>query len=108
MNHRPATTPIHEIMTHAPVTVTTHTTVGDLVALFDRHDFNAFPVVDEHGALRGIVSKLDVLRLFRPDASFRIPDFATISSVRVEPGRSVAAAEVRDGGGAGSYPEVTR
>lgn len=83
MNHRPATTPIHEIMTHAPVTVTTHTTVGDLMTLFDRHDFNAFPVVDEHSALRGIVSKRDVLRLFRPDASFRIPDFATISSVRV-------------------------
>jgi len=42
-----------------------------------------FPVTDRHGVLRGIVAKLDVLRLFRPDEQFRIPEFATISSTRV-------------------------
>jgi len=38
--------------------------VTDLLALFDRHDYNAFPVVGPEGGLVGIVSKLDVLRLF--------------------------------------------
>lgn len=83
MNHRPPTTPVHEVMTHTPITVSPDTTVGDLMALFDRHDFNAFPVVDDRSVLLGIVSKLDVLRLFRPDASFRIPDLARISATRV-------------------------
>jgi CBS domain-containing protein len=43
------------------------TSIADLRALFDRFDFNAFPVVDEQGVLCGIVSKLDLLRSFRPD-----------------------------------------
>ena len=36
----------------------------DLLTLFDRHDYNAFPVVGQGGELVGIVSKLDVLRRF--------------------------------------------
>lgn len=83
MSHRPPTAPLHEVMTQAPVTVRSQTTVRELLALFDRHDFNAFPVVDEAGVLQGIVSKLDVLRLFQPDAAFRVPDFGAIASTRV-------------------------
>lgn len=83
MNHAPPTTPVHEVMTQSPISVTPDTTVGELMALFDRHDFSAFPVTDRQGVLRGIVAKLDVLRLFRPDERFRIPAFATIASTRV-------------------------
>ena len=56
-------TAVHEVMTPYPVTVAPTTPVGDLVARFDRHDFNTFPVVDERGRLVAIVSKLDVLDL---------------------------------------------
>ncbi|HYL22744.1 MAG TPA: CBS domain-containing protein [Gemmatimonadales bacterium] len=83
MNKRSATMPVHEVMTRAPVTVTAATTTGDLMALFERHDFNAFPVVDAQGVVRGIVTKLDVLRLFRPDRNLRVPDFPLLSSGRV-------------------------
>lgn len=55
---------VHQVMTSSPVTVRPATSVGDLLALFDRHDVNAFPVVDERGHLLGIVSKLDVLEHF--------------------------------------------
>lgn len=68
------TTPVLEVMTRAPITVTARTTVAELMTLFDRHDFNAFPVIDEDGALCGIVTKLDVLRLLRPDWDFEVPD----------------------------------
>jgi CBS domain-containing protein len=77
------TMPVLEVMTRTPLTVTPQTTVGDLMALFDRHDFNAFPVVDEEGVLCGIVTKLDVLRLLRPDLDVRIPGWATLSSASV-------------------------
>lgn len=83
MNTRLTTMRIHEVMTRAPITVAPTTTIGDLMALFERHDFNAFPVVDARGEVRGIVTKLDVLRLLRPDAELRIPDFPTLFSGRV-------------------------
>lgn len=77
------TTPVLEVMTRTPVTVTPQTTVGDLMALFDRHNFNAFPVVDADRVLCGIVTKLDVLRLLRPDWGLEIPDSRTLSSASV-------------------------
>jgi len=75
------TTPVLEVMTRAPITVTSQTTVGELIALFDRYDFNAFPVVGDGHTLSGIVTKLDVLRLLRPDWAFEVND--SLSSTRV-------------------------
>lgn len=83
MNTHVATTPIHEVMTRAPVTVTRGTSVLDVMALFERHDFNAFPVVDASGLVLGIVTKLDVLRLLRRDAGLAIPDAAALATMRV-------------------------
>jgi CBS domain-containing protein len=77
------TTAVLEVMTRAPVTVTPQTTIRDLMALFDRHNFNAFPVVDHEGMLCGIVTKLDVLRLLRPDWDLRIPDSRMLLSASV-------------------------
>lgn len=57
-------TAVHEVMSPAPITVTSSTSVTDLLTLFDRHDYNAFPVLGPKGRLVGIVSKLDLLRLF--------------------------------------------
>jgi CBS domain-containing protein len=54
---------VHDMMSTSPVTVGPMTSIGNLLALFDRHDFNAFPVVDHGNRLVGIISKLDVLRL---------------------------------------------
>ena len=69
---------IREIMTRSPVTVGPQTEVRKLKSLFDEHDFNAFPVVDEHGLLRGIVSTLDILRLFRPSGGLYYPDLRVL------------------------------
>jgi CBS domain-containing protein len=53
---------VYDMMSSSPVTVEPTTSIGDLLALFDRHDFNAFPVVGQHNRLVGIVSKVDVLK----------------------------------------------
>jgi CBS domain-containing protein len=58
---------IRDIMTPSPITVRPDTRIAELKALFVRYDFNAFPVVNDQGVLQGIVSKLDLLRAFRPD-----------------------------------------
>jgi CBS domain-containing protein len=62
---------VYDIMSPSPVTVEPTTSIGDLLALFDRHDFNAFPVVKHHHRLVGIVSKLDVLKRLLDRASTR-------------------------------------
>jgi CBS domain-containing protein len=77
------TKPVYDVMTRAPMTVTPQTQVRDLVALFDRYDFNAFPVVDQNGIVRGIVTKLDVLRLLRPDENLFVPGLARMGSAQV-------------------------
>jgi len=50
-------------MTRTVTTVTRQTTLRELEALFEKHDFNSFPVMEE-GRMVGIVTKFDFLRAF--------------------------------------------
>ena len=52
-----------QYMTREVVTVARSVTLSELQALFEKHDFNAFPVV-EQGKMLGIVTKFDFLRAF--------------------------------------------
>jgi CBS-domain-containing membrane protein len=52
-----------QYMTRSVITVTRQLTMRELEQLFEKHDFNSFPVVEE-GNILGIVSKLDFLRTF--------------------------------------------
>jgi CBS domain-containing protein len=63
-----------QYMTPAVETVTRQVTLRDLEALFEKHDFNAFPVV-EAGRLLGIVTKFDFLRAFAFTTSQIVPHF---------------------------------
>ena len=54
---------VGQYMTHSVKTVTRQVTLRELEALFEQHDFNAFPVMEERKML-GIVSKFDFLRAF--------------------------------------------
>jgi CBS domain-containing protein len=94
---------VFDIMSTSPVRVEPTTSIRSLLALFDRHDFNAFPVVGPHNRLVGIVSKLDVLkRLLDQRASSRSPtsavatacvaDMMSRKAVFIEPRDAVTAA----------------
>ena len=56
---------VREIMTSEVVTVNPETDLRTLKEMFERYDFNSFPVV-EGGRMVGIVSKLDLLKAFSP------------------------------------------
>jgi CBS domain-containing protein len=58
-------TRVNDIMSSAPKSVHTSTTIAQLLELFDRHDFNAFPVTNAANELVGIVTKVDLLRALR-------------------------------------------
>ena len=75
---------VHDVMSAAPVTVSPATSVVDLLARFDRHDFNAFPVVNQQGHVVGVVSKLDVLNAFLADRESSRPAHGAVGTERVE------------------------
>jgi CBS-domain-containing membrane protein len=76
---------VREVMTRRPKTVGPKTDVRTLKAMFEIYEFNAFPVVDGRQILLGVVTRLDFLRMFRPDEAHRwIPDLRTLWAERVE------------------------
>lgn len=83
MKRHVLTTPVSDVMTRAPLTVTRETTIDEIMTLFDRYDLNAFPVVDQAGMLSGIVTRLDLLRLLRAQGNLEAPDPGVLSSRRV-------------------------
>jgi CBS domain-containing protein len=63
-----------QFMTRTVKAVARQTTMRELDALFEKHDFNAFPVV-EKGKMLGIVSKFDFLRAFAFTSSQMVPHY---------------------------------
>jgi len=61
-------------MTSTVQTVTRKVTLRDLEALCEKHDFNAFPVM-EAGKMLGIVTKFDFLQAFAFTTSQIVPHF---------------------------------
>lgn len=55
---------VREIMTKDPATLSLSATIQDALLLIERKRVGAFPVVDEHSKLMGIVSDRDLLNAF--------------------------------------------
>jgi CBS domain-containing protein len=70
-------------MTRDVTTVTRELTVRELGAMFDRDDFNTYPV-EEDGQIAGIVTKFDMLKCFAFTPSQMVPRYADLM------GRTVA------------------
>jgi CBS domain-containing protein len=87
---------VGQYMTKSVMRVTGQVTLRELEALFEKYDFNAFPV-QENGKLLGIVTKFDWLRAFAFTTGQVVPhynelmgrtaaDVMTEAVVHVEPG----------------------
>jgi CBS domain-containing protein len=70
---------VRQFMTGTVVTVNRRTTMRELAALFEKHDFNAFPVVED-GKLVGIITKFDFLRAFAFTTSQVVPHYNELMS----------------------------
>jgi CBS domain-containing protein len=75
---------VRDVMSTGLKTVGPKTSVRTLQGLFATHGFNAFPVVDDAGVLIGIVTKLDLLRIFRHDRARRRPSLSELFAEYVE------------------------
>jgi CBS domain-containing protein len=65
---------VGQYMTRSVKTVTRQVTLRELEALFEQHDFNAFPVT-EGGKMLGIVTKFDFLRAFAFTTGQMVPHY---------------------------------
>jgi CBS domain-containing protein len=68
---------IEEVMTKDVITVKKDTTLKELRDLFEKYDFNVFPVL-ENGEIIGVVTKLNFLKIFSFDPERLIPDLKSI------------------------------
>ena len=84
MARRVAPRLIRDVMSARPKTVGPKTSVRDLQGFFASYNFNAFPVVNEASILLGIVTKLDLLRIFRHDRARLRPSLTALFAEHVE------------------------
>ena len=69
-------------MTSAATTVTRERTVRDVSNMFDRDDFNCYPV-EEDGQVVGVVTKFDLLKCFVFTPSQMIPPYEQLMKRKV-------------------------
>jgi CBS domain-containing protein len=72
-----------QFMTRTITTVEPQTTMSELGGLFEKHDFNAFPVMED-GKVLGIVTKFDFLRAFAFTSSQAVPHYDELMRRPVE------------------------
>jgi CBS domain-containing protein len=73
---------VSDAMTRPVTTLSPDATVADLEDLFERYDYNSFPVV-ERDRLVGIVTKLDFLRNFIFTADTVVPHYRDLMQHRI-------------------------
>jgi CBS domain-containing protein len=85
--------PVGELMSKPVVTVKTETSIEALTELMAAHDYNAFPVVNDVGVLQGLVTRLDLFKLYLLSYHRFIPSLEAtwVSSVGAIMSRGVIA-----------------
>lgn len=73
---------VGQYMTPSPMTIGPDITLRELEALFENHDFNAFPVTTD-GQLVGLVTKFDFLKAFAFATTQMVPQYDALMSRKV-------------------------
>ncbi|MCQ5375465.1 MAG: CBS domain-containing protein [Methanomassiliicoccales archaeon] len=74
---------VRDVMTKDVIAINEDTSIKDLKALFDKYDYNGFPVVRD-GYLVGIVTKLDLLKTISPGKSVSKTNLLKLFAERVD------------------------
>jgi len=74
---------VGQYMTREAKTVSRHTTLRELEALFAKHDFNAFPVMEDKEVV-GLVTKFDFLKTFAFTTKQLLPHYDELMERKVE------------------------
>lgn len=74
---------VRDVMTSRPMTIGQRAVIRDVEDIFDDHDFNGLPVVDENQRLIGMLTKLDVLKAFVFTTKEKVPPYDAIMSEEI-------------------------
>ena len=69
---------VGDVMTTDVITVDSRKRVHEVEEIFETHDFNGLPVVDDNGKLAGMLTKLDLLKAFVFTKENMIPRYQDI------------------------------
>jgi CBS domain-containing protein len=69
---------VRHVMTDRPVTISPDTTLAAAQALFEEHDFDALPVVEDSDRVVGMLSKLDLCKAFAFTTTRKVPQYEEI------------------------------
>ena len=82
---------VEHVMTPDPVAISPGTSLRAAQELFERHDFDALPVLEDGGRLVGMLSKLDLCKAFAFGTSRIVPAYEEILG---RPAREVMTPDV--------------
>lgn len=69
---------VRDAMVANPITIGPQTRLKEVEELFENHDFNGVPVVDEQRHLLGILTKFDLLKAFSLGIHAMVPNYDAI------------------------------
>jgi CBS domain-containing protein len=75
---------VRDAMIADPITISPQTPLKEVEELFENHDFNGVPVVDEQRHLLGILTKFDLLKAFSLGAQAMVPNYDAIMEQSAE------------------------
>ncbi len=75
---------VEDAMTPEVTTTRPNASLIEVEKIFDEHDFNGLPVVDDAGRLIGVATKLALLKAFRFDDHHMFPPYTKIMQGSVE------------------------
>jgi len=80
---RSVTDTVAEVMSERPVLVTPETPVAEAFALMEQHGIATCPVVGAKQELRGMLSRVDLLRALRPSRELQVFGAAEVGKLPV-------------------------
>ena len=75
---------VRDAMTANPIAISPQTPLKEVEELFENHDFNGVPVVDEQRHLLGILTKFDLLKAFSLGIHAMVPHYDEIMEQTAE------------------------
>ena len=75
---------VRDAMTVDPIAIGPHARLREVEELFENHDFNGVPVVDDQRHLLGILTKFDLLKAFSLGAQAMVPNYDAIMEQSAE------------------------
>ena len=74
---------VSDVMNSDPISVNKDARISDVERIFDEHDFNGIPVVDNKNLLVAMITKLDILKAFSFRKDSKIPKYKDIMNQKI-------------------------